>query len=168
MRPLPAKAYWFGVVKAVERHRNGASVAVATLRRMVETGESDLPDGLSLRDLRALAGGEGIGLGEVEKTFFIRLFAAFEEACRRCCLDHIQRRSRRVGAEDLLDSLQNRYPLRITPDLLAEVHAARNYRNDLVHLNEGFRPIPFEEARRHLARFLNGLPDDWLLPEQVA
>ena len=162
MRELPAKQYWFSVIKAVERHHNAALLAVAEFRRLVESEGRRLPTGLTPRDLVALTGGGG-DAGELGVTFFVRLFAAFEEACRRCWIDHIRRASERIGAEDLLNSLQHRYPTRITPSLLTDVHAARNYRNDLVHLNREHPPVSFRDARRRLARFLSGLPDDWLL-----
>jgi hypothetical protein len=87
----------------------------------------------------------------LETTYLIRLFSQFETELRI----FVREQGRRVlrPAESLINRMASM--LHIEADIVANVHAVRQYRNRLVH--EEITPtvaIPFEDALPLLNRFL--------------
>jgi hypothetical protein len=93
----------------------------------------------------------------LEATYLIRLFAAFEAGVRSYWAT--------VGktvplTRDLIDAVAARRGIPDGPR--AEVHEVREYRNGLIHERDNpSQPTPLPEARGRLRRFFSYLPERW-------
>ena len=86
----------------------------------------------------------------LEETYVIRMYAEFESALR---LYWATVRDTNPPMKDLVNGIASRK--HITFDITDAVHAAREYRNCLVHeREERVSPIPIGDIDRHLAQFL--------------
>jgi hypothetical protein len=94
---------------------------------------------------------------KLDGTYIIRLFAETETGLRQFW-DTIRDTNPRT--RDLLDALA---ALRGIPDpQLANAHAVREYRNQLVHeREEEVEPVPVDEARGYLCHYFSYLPFEW-------
>lgn len=92
-------------------------------------------------------------------TYFIRLFAEFETGLRDYWKNGLRRRSE-ARMMDLINSIHSRH--RILDAYVINVHAARRWRNRLVHEEDAEgEPVTLTDARRSFGRFFGFLPDDW-------
>lgn len=137
-------------IRAVEREYLVARRAVDEFSVALERGQTSLPPDTKVRDTNAMA-------KNLEATYFIRLFAAFESAVREF---YGTLKSTAPPATDLIDAIAARRD--VPDDLRDAVHSVREFRNALVHEQEG-EPEAFtvSEARRHLTRCFSYLPPDW-------
>ncbi len=85
-------------------------------------------------------------------------FARFEHAARTCWRDRFGRNDA-IRTRDLLDGLAAK--CNVPPDVLAETHAVRSHRNDLMHLDRRHPDRTLRAMVRSLRRFLSHLPDVW-------
>lgn len=138
-------------IRAVEREYFVARRAVDEFIAALERGQAALPPDTKVRDANAMA-------NNLEATYFIRLFAAFESGLRNF---YAAIKSTAPSATDLIDAITARRD--IPNDLRDDVHAVREFRNTLVHEqdNEPEEEFTIGEARRHLTRFFSYLPPDW-------
>ncbi|WP_435015952.1 hypothetical protein TA3x_003509 [Tundrisphaera sp. TA3] len=134
-------------IKAIEREYLTMRLAADRLMQHGGADASILREaGLRVADLAQAS-------ARLEATYFIRLFAAFENALRDRWMTW---RTTRPKMEDLVNGLASRR--QIAADLLQEVHEARNYRNSLVHeFDERIAPITLASARRSTCLFLGYL-----------
>lgn len=100
--------------------------------------------------------------GDLEATYFIRLFAAFEGVLK----EHLAKNHPAVRVADdasaawLIDRVAARQGPPVGTPLRARVHDVRRYRNSLVHAG-GRTPafVSLPEALGRLTRFVDRLPD---------
>ncbi|MBV8557715.1 MAG: hypothetical protein JO116_19295 [Planctomycetaceae bacterium] len=143
---------WLSRIKAVEREH--AAVRFAT-NRLLEEAEHDptvIKINVSLREIRNAS-------GRLEGTYVVRLFAEFESGLRSCW-SAVRGTDPPSRAVDLVNGTAARHA--IPHDYIENVHAVRNYRNDLVHERvEVGEPISIAKARGDVCRFFGFLPPDW-------
>jgi hypothetical protein len=141
---------WLERIKAVWREYLVARRAVDDFVAAPERSQSALPPNTKLRDAQAMN-------GNLEGTYLIRLFAAFESGLRSY---YATLKVTTPPAADLIDSIAARR--NVPDDLREEVHGVREYRNSLVHEgNEAVEAVELGEARSRLCTFFARLPDDW-------
>ena len=140
-------------MKAVEREYGVAEMASLALEEAL-TRDSGLLTGRGLTavDLRTYR-------GKLHDTYFIRLFAEFETGLKDYW-KHGLGEDQTTRIMDVIASVGSRH--RIQDAWLINVHAARKYRNRLIHEEDAEGdPLGLTEARRYLGRFFGCLPDDW-------
>ena len=155
-----AKLRYATLFRDVERHYLVAAAAVTVYHDALREGRIAPKTG-DVRTVRELAGvGRSNDPGELEATFLIRLFAAFEEGCRRCRIDRYRKsEDDRIGTEVLIDWLAGKAA--VLTAYVEPVHRVRRYRNDLLHLNREQDPVRFADARTALGKYLSCLPENW-------
>lgn len=144
---------WLERIGAIEREFLVARTAVADFVAGLERGTTDLPADTSVRDVNATA-------DNLEGTYLVRLFAAFEAGLRSYWSSI--RDTERVRATDLINSIATRRG--VPDDVCDEVHEVRKYRNGLVHEGESeseAEPVTLATARSRLRTFLARLPNEW-------
>jgi len=137
-------------IKATAREFLVARRAADRFAVELERDSSLLPAEAKMRDAVAMS-------DNLEGTYLLRLFAAFESGLRSYWATI---RTTKPPVRDLLDSIAGD---RDVPDNVCdEVHEVRNYRNALVHeTDEEIEPVPLADARRRLCTFFARLPDNW-------
>lgn len=92
----------------------------------------------------------------VEVTYTVRLFAAFEGTLRDFW-------STFRSTNPLVSVLMDRIGARayIQADWLQDAHEVREFRNELMHEHQTYPRLSFGECRSRLCRFLSGLPVRW-------
>jgi hypothetical protein len=141
---------WLERIKAVEREYIVARKAVDDFIRALESKTSELPPNTKLRDVHTMS-------DNLEGTYLIRLFAAFESGLRsywRTVKDTVP------VAADLIDGVAARRT--IPDDTRDDAHEVRRYRNSLVHdIDSESDPVAMDDARSRLCTFFARLPDNW-------
>jgi hypothetical protein len=108
--------------------------------------------GLNAGDLRAFK-------SNLLDTYFIRLFAEFETAIKDYWKNGLHEDSG-TRIMDVIDSLAARR--RVLDAVRVNVHAARRWRNKLVHEDDtDATQVELTSARSSFGKFLGFLPDDW-------
>jgi hypothetical protein len=143
---------WHERIKAIEREFDAARIAVSRLLEEAGKDTTILHRKISVSMIRQT-------LDHLEPTYLIRIFAEFESGLR-VYWRHARKRHPPARTHDLLEGLA---AYRKIPDgTLVEVHAAREYRNALVHERDDvIREVSLRHACRHLSVFLSMLPEDW-------
>ncbi len=92
-------------------------------------------------------------------TYFIRLFAEFETAIKDYW-KHGLKEDPKTRIMDVIDSLASKR--RVLDSVRVNVHAARKWRNRLVHEDDtDAAQVELSSARSAFGKFLGFLPDDW-------
>ena len=147
---MPHRHEWLSRIKAVEREYVVVRQALDWFQESVRADPSILKTDLRPRDITPAS-------EHLEGTYVIRLFAQFESGLRQYWLTF---RDTHPKTEDLLNGIAARD--RIPHDHLENAHAAREYRNTLVHeREEQVVPITVEVVRASLCRFFAFLPLEW-------
>jgi hypothetical protein len=142
---------WHERIKAVEREFWSARRAIDRLSADVARDASALGEGPSPRDLRSAN-------ENLEGTYLIRMFAVFESGVRSFW--RAMRPRARTQAEVLLDRVGGNRS--ISADVIDDVHAARKYRNNLLHdREEEVVVVTVSQARRCFQIYLARLPNEW-------
>ena len=140
-------------VKSVERQYLVAEQA----RRALESSLRDQPALLTAEGLRAVD--LAAFRSNLLDTYFIRLFAEFETAIKDYWRNGLDENPR-VRIMDVIDALASRR--KVADATRTNVHAARRWRNKLVHDDDADgTPVELSACRRYFGRFLGFLPDDW-------
>jgi hypothetical protein len=136
---------------AVEGEYRCASFALEMLLRNVRSDPRVLADteltGTDLRMCRR----------SLESTYFVRMFAVFEEALRDVRRVVYRRRSP-IRTHDLIQQCAARQHVRY--DDLLRAHRVREHRNTIVHGGKT-TPIPLPQARQWLCTFFGWMPPQW-------
>ncbi len=141
-----------GRIKAIERAYLVARLAIDRLLTQVQADPTILVGDVKPRDL-------GPAREVLEGTYAIRLFAEFETGLRSYWKMDLGRRTR-PNTGNLLDAIASRR--RIEATLIARAHAARAYRNSLVHeRGESIPIVTITDVRATLCAFLGRLPENW-------
>jgi hypothetical protein len=147
---------WHEHIKDVEGEYQAARVAVDRLKAaLVAT-----PDLLKKKDAarRYLRDADR----NLEGTYLVRLFAAFEAALRSYDRAKHNDPTRNEDASVLIDSIGGRRGQGISAAVRAGAHAVRRVRNYWAHENDAaLEPMPITDARARLQTYLSWLPDDW-------
>jgi hypothetical protein len=144
---------WLERIKAVWREYLVARAAVELFMTALERDATELPVNTKVRDAQAMS-------DNLEGTYLIRLFAAFESGLRSY---YATIRDTEPPTKDLIDTISARR--QIPDDLRDEVHEVREYRNALVHEDgEEIEPIPIDQVRSRICTFFARLPDTWKTP----
>jgi hypothetical protein len=142
---------WHERIKAVEREFWSARSAIDRLLLDFARDTSALGEGPSPRDLRSAD-------DNLEGTYLIRMFAEFETGVRSFW--RAMRPRARTQAEVLLDRVGDARG--ISAHVIDEVHAARKYRNNLLHdRQDEVEVIAVSQARSCLQKYLSRLPNEW-------
>jgi hypothetical protein len=140
---------WLERIKAVWREYLVASQAVDDFTAALEQSQSTLPPNTKVRDATAMA-------DNLEGTYLIRLFAAFESGLRSY---YTTLKETTPPSTDLIDSIAARR--NVPDDLRDEVHQVREYRNNLVHEGDDeIEAVAIDVARSRLCTFFARLPDN--------
>ncbi len=141
---------WHDRIKAVEREFVAARKAADWLLDSLTRIRVVLPPEAQIRDAMTMS-------ENLEGTYIIRLFAAFEAGLRSYWSTL---RVTDPPSRDLIDAIAAR---RSIPDESKEsVHEVREYRNGLVHEGEGpAESVTLSAAARRLQRYFSRLPDEW-------
>ena len=140
-------------MKSVEREYQVAEMARAALEEAL-TRDSGLltAGGLTVVDLRTYR-------SKLHDTYFIRLFAEFETGLKDYW-KHGLGKDPGTRIMDVIDSVGAKH--RVLEANRINVHAARKWRNRLIHEEDAEgESITLTEARRYLGRFFSSLPDNW-------
>jgi hypothetical protein len=150
---MPAKSHnWLERIRAVEREFLVARLAIERLLAAVRYDPALLGQEIAPRDIPRAA-------RNLEGTYILRLFAEFESGLRDFWS---AKRSTEPPARtrDLLDGIAAAQSVHAGE--LEAAHAAREYRNSLIHERDTSLPaIPLSQVRRSLCRFFAFLPPDW-------
>ena len=140
-------------VKSVERQYFVAEKARESLETALKAHSALLTGiGLSAADLWAFK-------SNLLDTYFIRLFAEFETAIKDYWKNGLNE-DPRTRIMDVIDSLAARR--RVLDAVRVNVHAARKWRNKLVHEDDTDAiEVELTSARSSFGRYLGFLPDDW-------
>lgn len=136
----------------VAREFHAATVAVGLLDQLLGRDPSAL-------GLHALGRSDYENLRRnLESTFFVRLFAEFESGLRDVWRHTVRDSNPRTV--ELIDALAARR--NVDEPVVTAVHAARGYRNALVHEGADLAtPVPLATAARSLRRYFARMPVDW-------
>jgi hypothetical protein len=140
-------------MKAVEREYQVAELAREALEDAL-TRHSGLltAGGLTAVDLRTYR-------NKLQDTYFIRLFAEFETGLKDYWKNGLNE-DPRTRIMDVIDSVTARH--RITDAWRINVHAARQYRNHLIHEEDAkAETVTVTAARSDLGKFFGRLPENW-------
>lgn len=139
---------WPGRIKAVEREFHAARFAIDRLVDAARRDATLLRDKFAPSDITSAS-------DNLEATYVIRLFAAFETALR-LYWPTIRNRPVPGRTRDLLDAIAA--ARHISHADLSRAHEVRDFRNALVHEREEVTEvIPIATARKHLCVFLSRL-----------
>jgi hypothetical protein len=140
-------------MKSVEREYQVAEMARSALEKaLIQHPGLLTAEDLDVGDLRTYK-------SKLHDTYFIRLFAEFETGLKDYWKNGLGKDpSTRIM--DVIASVGARH--RIPDAWRINVHAARKYRNRLIHEEDAEGdPVALIEARRYLGRFFGCLPDNW-------
>lgn len=146
---MPDRQKFIDQVKGAERECQVVAAAVVRYQSMIRSGELNLPVKTSPRDLEAAA-------EQVETTYLIRMWAAFEMGIRS--YDWVLTGHDTIRAKDLLDWTAGvKRGRAISETVRDQVHEVRDYRNFLIH-GKLSPPVLIEDARKRLYTMLHCLP----------
>jgi hypothetical protein len=144
---------WHEHIKEIEGEYRAARIAVDRLKSQVASAPGLLgkDDRARLRDTDR----------NLERTYLVRLFAAFEAALRSYDRARHNDPNRNVVASVLIDSISGRRGQGISTAVRNGVHAVRELRNYWAHETETMPdPMTLEQARARLQTYLSWLPEE--------
>lgn len=98
----------------------------------------------------------------LEGTYVVRLFAAFEAALRSYDRAKYGDPNRRADAAVMIDEIGGKRGRGIHSTIRRLAHDVRRLRNYWAHeSDEVLKPMSIDVAIRHLQRFLSEMPDEW-------
>jgi hypothetical protein len=98
----------------------------------------------------------------LEGTYIVRLFAAFEAALRSYDRAHHNDPSRETDASTMIEQIGGRRGRGIQMGIRQDVQAVRKVRNFWAHeSNISPGPMTIDEARARLQKYLSELPEEW-------
>jgi hypothetical protein len=99
----------------------------------------------------------------LEGTYLVRLFAAFEAALRSYARARHNDPTRNEDASVLIDSIGGRRGQGISDAVRAGAHAVRRVRNYWAHENDALLVLmTITDARARLQKYLSWLPEEWI------
>lgn len=148
---------WHEHVKEVENEYKAARVAVDRLSAAVVADPSVLGKNDPARaNLRAAS-------DNLEGTYLVRLFAAFETALRSYDRARHNEPNRKEEAAVLIDSIGGRRGQGISAIIRADAQVVRRIRNRWAHEDDAStEEMSIKQASARLHNFLAWLPEEWV------
>lgn len=145
----------FELLQAIEEEFGASRHALAQLTAGVESDPTILH--------RSTVRPEHIrrSLENVERTYFLRMFAEFEDILRRYWMWAKRRpRIQQTPIKAVIDRVASYQ--RVGTSLIDAVHEVRVYRNELLHARTVSLTLKYQECRSRICRFLSFLSYTWL------
>ena len=150
------RSEWHEHILDVWREHKSARAAVDRLMAEVHAKPDLLKDDPAARTFLKKAD------KNLEGTYIVRLFAAFEAALRSYDRARHNDPSRTTDASTMIDEIGGRRGRGIPTHIRQGAHAVRRVRNFWAHeSDEDPGPMTIDEARGRLQTYLSELPDEW-------
>ena len=148
---------WHDHLKEVENEYKAARLAVDRLWAAVVADPSVLGNSDPARaNLRA-------AVENLEGTYLVRLFAAFEAALRSYDRARHNDPTRKEDAAVLIDSIGGRRGLGISASVRSDTQTVRRVRNRWAHEDDASaEELGIKVAAPRLHKFLSWLPEEWV------
>lgn len=147
---------WHNHIKDVEKEYKAVRFAITRLNDQI----ASTPDILIGKD--ATRTNIRSADSNLEGTYIVRLFAAFEAALRSYDRARHRDPDREENASVLIDSTGGRRARRISAKDRGGAHEVRRLRNYWAHeSDQAPPPMTISEARARLEKFLARLPEEW-------
>lgn len=147
---------WHEHIKEIEGEYKAARVAVDRLKDQVVATPDILKKGDQTRAYLRNAD------SNLEGTYLVRLFAAFEAALRSYDRARHNDQTRETAASVLIDMIGGRRGQGISAAVREGAHAVRLVRNFWAHENDAVpAQLTIAEARARLQTYLAQLPNEW-------
>ena len=147
---------WHEHITDVEREYRAARIAVDRLKAQVVATPEILRREDKTRTYLRMAD------RNLEGTYLVRLFAAFEAALRSYDRARHNDPTRDIVASVLIDTIGGRRGQGISASVREGAHAVRRVRNFWAHENDAMpAPMIMAEARARLQTYLSRLPKEW-------
>jgi hypothetical protein len=147
---------WHTHIKVVCGEYRSARVAVDRLRSAVAATPDLLKNDEVAREYLRRAD------ENLDGTYIVRLFAAFEAALRSYDRAKHNEPNRDTKAAVLIDEIGGKRGRGIQPDIRQRAHDVRRVRNFWAHEEDAVpAPMTVDEARARLQAYLAELPDEW-------
>lgn len=147
---------WHEHIKDIEREYQTARLAVDRLKQQVAVSPEMFSGSMELRpNLRATD-------NNLEGTYLVRLFAAFEAALRSFDRARHDDGTRTLDAAVLIDSTAGRRGQGISTAIRSRAHEVRLVRNYWAHESDELPSLlTLAQARSRLQEYLSWLPAEW-------
>ena len=153
---LQSRFDWLEHLREVSGEYAAAREAVDWLRKHLEKAPVLLPPDSEARKHL------GKAQENLEGTYIVRLFAAFEAALRSYDRAKHKDPNRITDASILIDQIGGKRGRGIASEIREGAHAVRDVRNYWAHeSDQAPGPMSIQEARRRLNRYLAELPEEW-------
>lgn len=148
---MPSRFDWHSQINSVENEFRANRIALEFLLPRLNSEPKELREGLSPRIFQHV-------INNLERTFFIRIFAEFE-GCLRSYYSSYKKTEPMVS--QLIDSIGSKS--KMPHSRIAAVHLIRESRNQIIHIPLGFASavVNLESARSGLQRYVAFLPEIW-------
>ena len=147
---------WRGHIQKVLGEYKVASVAVARLQTQLNADPTTVADETGVREHLALA------QANLEGTYIIRMFAAFEAALRSYDRSLFDDADRETKAATMIDQLGSKKRLKVRSQILEGVHRVRRVRNFWAHDSDADPgAMPIDRVRGLLQSYLDRFPKEW-------
>ncbi len=147
---------WRAHIQEVLGKFKAASVSVARLRNQVAADASTIADEPWVREHL------GRTYENLEGTYIVRMFAAFEAALRSYDRYLFNDPQRETPASVMIDQLGSKRHLSVRAQIRDGVHRARRIRNYWAHdLDAALDPMPIDRVRGFLQSYLDRFPKNW-------
>ncbi|MBS0261244.1 MAG: hypothetical protein JSS02_04750 [Planctomycetes bacterium] len=147
---------WRAHIQEVWGEFKAARLAVSRLKEQVHadativSGEHEVRERLSSAD------------ANLESTYIVRIFAAFEAALRSYDRFHFNDPDRETSAATMIDQLGALKQLRVRDDIRVGVHRVRRIRNFWAHDSDmDPDPMLIDRVRGLLQTYLDKFPKSW-------
>ena len=147
---------WRAHIQEVLGEYKAASYAVSRLIRQVATDAGTIADEAWVREHLARAH------ANLEGTYIVRMFAAFEATLRSYDRHVFNDPDRETASSVMIDQLGSKSRLRVRSQIREGVHRVRRIRNYWAHdTDDDPTPMPIDRVRGLLQSYLDRFPRNW-------
>jgi hypothetical protein len=147
---------WRGHIQQVLGEFKAARKAVDRLKSQVDADASLIADEAWVREHLSRAS------ANLEGTYIVRMFAAFEAALRSYDRHIFNDLERETKSSILIDQLGSKNRLKVRTQIREGVHRVRRIRNYWAHdTDEDLEPMPIDRVRGLLQSYLDRFPNHW-------
>jgi hypothetical protein len=147
---------WRAHIQEVAGEFKAASVSVSRLKDQIDADANTVAGEPWVREHLART------YANLEGTYIVRMFAAFEAALRsydRYLFDDPERETK---SSVMIDQLGTKKNLKVRQAILDGVHRVRRIRNYWAHDTDGdIEPMPIDRVRGFLQAYLDKFPNNW-------